>query len=60
MGLYLHAKSQVSSIILMSFRQGGEEVTLLTPPPSKQTPKEPTQIRVNKLVKLCSSFFSEK
>ena len=61
MGLYLHAKFQVSSIILMSFRQGGEGATLLTPPrpPSKQTSKEPTQIRVNKLVKLCSSFFQK-
>ena len=45
MCLYLCAKFEVSSIILMSFRQGDN----FTPPPptSKRTPKKPTQIRVN-------------
>ena len=45
MGVYLHAKFEVSSIILTGFRQGGN----FTPPPtSKRTPKKPTQIRVKK------------
>ena len=44
MGVYLRAKFEVSSVILTSFRQG---VTSHHPPPtSKQTPKNPTQIRV--------------
>ena len=45
MCVYLRSKSQVSSIILTSFRQGGN----FTPDPiSKQTPKKPTQSRVEK------------
>ena len=44
MGAYLRAKFEVFSIILTSFRQG-----VILPPPhtSKQTPKNPYQIRVN-------------
>ena len=50
MNVLLPAKFEVSSIILMSFRQG----VIFTPPPkkqtpqnnSKQTPKKPIQIRV--------------
>ena len=45
MGVYLRAKFENSSIILTSFRQGGW-VILCPPPDLKQTPKEPTQIRV--------------
>ena len=44
MGVYLRAKFEVSSIILTSFRQGGNFTPL---PTSKRTPKKPTQIRVN-------------
>ena len=47
MCVYLRTKFQVSSIIVMSFRQG----VILPPQPhptAKQTPKKPTQIRVNK------------
>ena len=51
MNVLLPAKFEVSSIILISFRQG----VIFTPPPkkkqtpqnnSKQTPKKPIQIRV--------------
>ena len=41
----LHAKFEVFSIILTSFRQG----VSFTRPTSKRTPKKPTQIRVNPL-----------
>ena len=41
--VYLRAKFEVSSIILMSFRQR----VILPLPTSKRTPKKPTQIRVN-------------
>ena len=44
MGVHLRANFQVSSIILTSFRQGGNFTPPLT---AKQTPKKPTQIRVN-------------
>ena len=44
MGVYLHAKSEVYSIILTGFRQGGGNFT--PPPTSKWTPIKPTQIRV--------------
>ena len=47
MGVYLHAKFEVSSIVLTSFRQGGGNFTPL-PPTSKRTPKKPTQIGVKK------------
>ena len=40
---YLHTKFQVSSIILTSFRRG----SFTPPPPPNETPKKPTQIRVN-------------
>ena len=47
MGVHLHAKCHVSSVILTSFRQGGGggegNFTLST---SKPAPKKPTQIRV--------------
>ena len=43
MCVYLRAKFEVSSIILTSFRQA----RLFYSPPSKRTPKKPTQIRVN-------------
>ena len=48
MSVYLRAKFQVSNIILTSFRQG----VILLPSrahthTSKQTPKKPTQVRVN-------------
>ena len=52
MGVYLHAKFQVSSVILKSFRgfrRGGEGGVILPPSPSctsNRTPKKPTQIRV--------------
>ena len=57
MGVYLRAKFQVSSIILTSFRQGGN----FTPPSStsKQTPKKPTQIRVNFLQNILGNIFWE-
>ena len=41
---YVRTKFQVSSIILTSFRR---EVILPTPLPTKRTPKNPTQIKVN-------------
>ena len=41
----LRIKFQVSSIILTSFRDGGN----FTRPSSKRAPKKPTQIRVNKI-----------
>ena len=47
MGLYLRAKFEVSSIILTSFRQGGWGNFTTCPPPTKRTPKKPTQIRVH-------------
>ena len=51
MGVYLLAKFEVSSIILTSFRQGGGGVILPPPSPtSKQTPKNPTQIRVKRTI----------
>ena len=52
MGMYLRAKSEVSSIILTSFRQGRGSFTPPTPLhplTSKRTPKKPTQIRVKEL-----------
>ena len=50
MGMYLRAKSEVSSIILTSFRQGRGSFTLPPHPlTSKRTPKKPTQIRVKEL-----------
>ena len=47
MSVYLSAKFQVSSITLMSFRQGGGN---LTPPPQNEAPKKHTQIRVKMLI----------
>ena len=47
MCVYLSTKFQVSRIILTSFRQGVIYPPL--PPTSEQTPKKPTQIRVNDL-----------
>ena len=44
MCVYVRTKFQVSSIILTSFRR---EVILPTPLPTKRTPKNPTQIKVN-------------
>ena len=44
MCVYVRTKFQVSSIILTSFRR---EVILPTPFPTKRTPKNPTQIKVN-------------
>ena len=44
MGVYLRAKFEVSSTILMSSREGGNLTP--SPPTSKRTPEEPTQIRV--------------
>ena len=44
MSVYLSTKFQVSSIILTSFRKGGVIIT----PTQKQTPKNPTIIRVKK------------
>ena len=54
MGVYLRVKFQVSSIILTIFRQGGGVILPLLYPTSKQTPKKPTQIRVNQ-----SEFYLE-
>ena len=50
MYVYLHTKFQDSSIILTSVKQGGVggNFTLLSPT-AKQTPKKPSQIRVNTL-----------
>ena len=49
-GVYLHAKFKVSSIIPTSFRQEGGGIGWgggdFTPPISKRTTEEPTQIRV--------------
>ena len=51
MGVYLHAKCEVSSMILTSFREGGVVLPASPPPPpQKETPKKPTQIRVNRKV----------
>ena len=47
MGVYLRAKYEVSSIIVVCFRQGGGYF-YLPPLTSKQTPKEDTQNMVNK------------
>ena len=56
MGLYMPAKCQVSSLIRTSFRQG--VILPSTPTPtSKQTPKNPAQIRVKNLT-LKSVFLS--
>ena len=45
MGVYLRAKFEAFSIILTSFRQGGNfNPTTAT---SKRTPKKPIQIRVS-------------
>ena len=54
MCVYLRAKFEVSSIILTSFRLGGEGegVILTLPPTSRRTPKNATQIRVNKSKKI--------
>ena len=65
MYLYLCITFQVSSIILTSFRQGGDNrvgigegkggvgvILLLLPSISKQTPKNSTQIRVKKYCSL--------
>ena len=46
MCVYLRAKFEVSSIILTSFRQA-RSFNPPSSPPSKRTPKKPTQIRVN-------------
>ena len=43
MGVYLRAKFEVSSTILMSSREGSNLTP--SPPTSKRTPEEPTQIR---------------
>ena len=43
MVMYLRTKFQVSTIIVTSFRQGGN---FTLPPASKRTPKEPNQIRL--------------
>ena len=49
-GVYLHAKFKVSSIIPTSFRQEGGGIGWgggdFTPPISKRTTEKPTQIRV--------------
>ena len=50
MGVYLLAKFEVSSIILISFRQGGGNFTPHPSPTSKQTPKNSTQIRVKRTI----------
>ena len=48
MRVYLRAKFEVPSVILTSFRQGGEGGWVILPPTtSKRTPKKSTQIRVN-------------
>ena len=52
--MYLHIKFQVSSIIIMLFRQGwgmgggggGEGVNFTNPTHLKRTPKKETQIRI--------------
>ena len=51
MGAYLRAKFEVSSIILTSFRQGGQFYPNLHT--SKQTTKKPTQI----MIKACVGLF---
>ena len=58
MGVYLHAKFEVSSMILIGFRQG----VILPPPPSpsKQTPKKPTQIRVKSTEKILKMQYLSK
>ena len=45
--VYLCTKFQVSSIIITSFKQEGNFTPPHTHHTSKQTPKKPTQIRVN-------------
>ena len=56
MGVYLRAKLEVSSVILKSFRQGGN-VTPHPTPTSKRTPKKPTQIRVKVMFKVLPYTF---
>ena len=46
--MYLCANFEVASIIIISFRQGGEGN--FPPATSKRTPKKPTQIRVKTLL----------
>ena len=46
MCLYLRTKLEVSSIILVSFRQGRIFYQGPSTTTAKQTPKKPTQIRV--------------
>ena len=56
MVVYLHAKYEVSSIILTSFRQAGGVILPLPPPTlstSKRTSKNPTQIMVNEFCEMC-------
>ena len=57
MGVYLRAKFEVSCIILTGFRQGWGGGGVILPPSSKETPKKPTQIRINELKfkKKCTS-----
>ena len=58
MCVYLHAKFEVSSIILISFRQGAGEPLF---PSSKKTPKNSTQISVKlKLEKIKKNFPRKK
>ena len=47
MGLYLHAKFEVSSIILTGFRQRGGEGNLTPPLPENEPLKSPTRLGLN-------------
>ena len=44
MGVYLHAKFEVSSIILTSFRLGGGVILPLPSPPQKELLKSPPRL----------------
>ena len=53
MCLYLRTKFEVCSTILTSFRQGwgwGEVGDIFNPTTSKRTPKNPTQIKVKRII----------
>ena len=58
MCMYLRTKFEVSTIILTRFKQGGSNFTNTPSPTSKQTSKNPTQIRVKPRITNISIGFS--
>ena len=49
MGVYLHAKFEVSSIVLTSFRQGGGVILPPFPPPQNELLKSPPRLGLRNL-----------